>query len=110
MMRLVRVELPLAIMLGLAGSTSAFLQRVRPTHFMIPAHKYQAILRRSHVPARAFRSMRVMSATVEADMDDVAIASPPAEPAEAAGAPEVTGEEVTTIVWAFSHMCINVCS
>lgn len=68
-MRSVRVNLPLAIMLGLTGSTSAFLQNVRPTHFMVPAHKYQAAVSRTRVQPRAaaMRNMRIMSATVETD-------------------------------------------
>lgn len=89
-MRLVRVGLPLAIMLGLVGSTSAFLQRVRPTHVLVPAHKYQAAVCRSRVP-RVGRSMRVMSATVEADIDDVAVTQAPPEATEAS-APDIPVE------------------
>eukprot|EP00904_Undaria_pinnatifida_P009520 jgi/Undpi1/5699/HiC_scaffold_2.g00973.m1 len=72
-MRSVRVSLPLAIMLGLAGSTSAFLQSVRPTHFMVPAHKYQAAVSRTRAqqPRAAVRNMRIMSAAVETDTDEV---------------------------------------
>lgn len=73
-MRSVRVALPLAIMLGLAGSTSAFLQSVRPSHLIVPAHKYQAAVSRvgraSSHPYRAARSMRVMSATVDVETTD----------------------------------------
>lgn len=72
-MRSVRVNLPLALMLGLAGSTSAFLQSVRPTHLMVPAHKYQAAVSRTRAqPRAALRSMRIMSAAVETDADEVA--------------------------------------
>lgn len=90
-MRSVRVALPLAIMLGLAGSTSAFLQSVRPTHLMVPAHKYQAAVSRvARVqPAQraAVRNMRIMSAAVEADTDEVA--SPEADSgSEAVAIPE----------------------
>lgn len=90
------MELPLAIMLGLAGSTSAFLQRVRPTHVMVPAHRYQVALSRTRVLPRSWRSVRVMSATVETDTDDVAIASPVTEAAEPV-APEVPGDEVREV-------------
>ncbi|CAM9313387.1 unnamed protein product [Ectocarpus sp. 6 AP-2014] len=70
-MRTVRVNLPLAVMLGLAGSSTAFLQSVRPTNFVVPAHKYNAAVSRTRAaaqprPAAATgRGMRIMSAAVD---------------------------------------------
>lgn len=88
-MRSVRVNLPLAIMLGLAGSTSAFLQSVRPTHLMVPAHKYQAAVCRTRAQQSraAVRNMRIMSAAVETDTDEVG--SPEAAEVPAAEVAEI---------------------
>lgn len=93
-MRSVRVSLPLAIMLGLAGSTSAFLQSVRPTHLMVPAHKYQAAVSRTRAqqPRAAVRNMRIMSAAVETDTDEVG--SPEAAEVPAAEVAEIPAAAV----------------
>lgn len=89
--------MPLAIMLGLAGSTSAFLQNVRPTHLMVPAHKYQAAVSRARASAapRAARSMRVMSATVDVEAaDTMATAAAGSDEVVAAAVPEVPAVEM----------------
>lgn len=105
-MRSVRVALPFAIMLGLAGSTSAFLQNVRPTHLVVPAHKYQAAVTRarcgvrsSSASPRVARSMRVMSATVDVEAaDTTAIAGDevvaPAAPVELEAAADAEGDSM----------------
>lgn len=97
-MRSVRVALPLAIMLGLAGSTSAFLQNVRPTHVMVPAHKYQAAVSRARMPPRALRSMRVMSATVETDTEEVASLPAVEGGADEVAVPEIPAEDEASVV------------
>ena len=73
-MRNVAVSIPLAVLLGLAGSSNAFLQGVRPSHFVVPAHKYNAAVSRTravqHRPAApAARSVRVMSAAVDTETE-----------------------------------------
>lgn len=72
-MRNVAVSIPLAVLLGLAGSSTAFLQGVRPTNFVVPAHKYNAAVSRTravhHRPAVAARSVRVMSAAVDTEAE-----------------------------------------
>lgn len=72
-MRNVAVSIPLAVLLGLAGSSTAFLQGVRPTNFVVPAHKYNAAVSRTrvahHRPAAAARSVRVMSAAVDTETE-----------------------------------------
>ncbi|CAM9702867.1 unnamed protein product, partial [Discosporangium mesarthrocarpum] len=85
-MRSVRVSLPLAIMLGLVGSASAFLvpHHSRPTHIMVPAHKYNAAMTRLRSPSpRVFKHMRSMSATVEADTEEAAVIPVAEEPSAA---------------------------
>lgn len=76
-MRSVRVNLPLAIMLGLVRPSASFMRNIRPTHFMVPAHKYHAAV--SHCRARpraVLRNMRIMSSAVDVEADTDEIASP----------------------------------
>eukprot|EP00752_Nemacystus_decipiens_P011220 g9970.t1 len=72
-MRTVVMNLPLAVLMGLAGSSTAFLQSVRPTNFIVPAHKYNAAVSRARAAqpraAVAGRSMRIMSAAVDTETD-----------------------------------------
>lgn len=67
------MNLPLAVLMGLAGSSTAFLQSVRPTNFVVPAHKYNAAVSRARAvqprAALAARNMRIMSAAVDTETD-----------------------------------------
>lgn len=67
------MNLPLAVLMGLAGSSTAFLQSVRPTNFVVPAHKYNAAVSRARMVqprvAVAGRNMRIMSAAVDTETD-----------------------------------------
>lgn len=79
------MNLPLAVLMGLAGSSTAFLQSVRPTNFVVPAHKYNAAVSRARAvqprAAVAGRNMRIMSAAVDTETD--------ADTAEATSAVEI---------------------
>eukprot|EP00903_Cladosiphon_okamuranus_P009756 g9275.t1 len=72
-MRTVAMNLPLAVLMGLAGSSTAFLQSVRPTNFVVPAHKYNAAVSRARTvqprAAAAARNVRIMSAAVDTETD-----------------------------------------
>lgn len=111
-MRSIRVNLPLAIMLGLVRPSTSFVRNIRPTHFMVPAHKYHAAV--SHCrgrPRAVLRNMRIMSSAVdvEAGTDEVAspeekeipaaigVAIPEAE-GEAAPEPEVNVADVSPLL------------
>ena len=76
-MRAVLVNPPLAIMLGLAGPSTAFLTNIRPTSFRVPADKYHAAV--SHCRARprvVTRNMRIMSSAVDVEAHTDEVASP----------------------------------
>lgn len=79
------MNLPLAVLMGLAGSSTAFLQSVRPTNFVVPAHKYNAAVSRARAvqprAAVAARNIRIMSAAVDTETD--------ADTAEATSAVEI---------------------
>lgn len=93
-MRTVRVNLPLAVMLGLAGSSTAFLQSVRPTNFVVPSHKYNAAVSRTRAvqprAAAAARNMRIMSAAVDETEATEVSASDTADEATAVEIPVAT--------------------
>ncbi|CAM9440624.1 unnamed protein product [Choristocarpus tenellus] len=95
-MRSVRVALPLALMLGLVGSSSAFLVRpnVLPSHVMVPAHKYNAALCGVRAQPRVYRHLRTMSATVESTETEVSDI-PGTEPEAVAAADPVAIDSTT---------------
>lgn len=97
------MNLPLAVMLGLAGSSTAFLQSVRPTNFVVPAHKYNAAVTRPRAQqpryVAAGRNMRIMSAAVDetevtAEATDSAVAATEEIPAAVAQDPMEAAMEV----------------
>lgn len=98
-MRTVRVNLPLAVMLGLAGSSTAFLQSVRPTNFVVPAHKYNAAVSRTRAVqpraavAPAARNMRIMSAAVDETTEATEVVSSDTD-GEAAAATTAAAVEI----------------
>lgn len=101
-MRTVRVNLPLAVMLGLAGSSTAFLQSVRPTNFVVPAHKYNAAVSRTRAVqprAAVARNMRIMSAAVD-ETEATEVVSSDTDEATAVEIPAATDDvmEVRTAV------------
>lgn len=97
------MNLPLAVMLGLAGSSTAFLQSVRPTNFVVPAHKYNAAVTRPRATQPRYltagRNMRIMSAAVDetettAEATDSAVAAAEEIPAAVAEDPMSAAMEV----------------